>query len=197
MSSGKKLTAEQKAARALKASRTKFEALSKAEKRVAIAKDVIAQVKAKQMKAATGYGYVAFDSAVTAKPDQCLYEVVDKNRKDCFVCGIGALFCSALKLKNKFDVADLGYHSYEESGSVEIDEISHGTVAKYMKPWFSELQLDLVETAFEGYTTGLVWDMDGDTAERISSFCGNEGDADARLVAIMQNIVDNNGTFKP
>lgn len=141
--------------------------------RVAIAKDVITQVKAKQYIATQG-------TYLSAEPlpngQMYRYDVpVTKENVDaiehCKVCAIGSAVLSGIRLFNeiKFGVR-----------TTECPDATY-SVYKAVDTWFERTQAVMMEDAFE----------DGD-------FGFNKYEtAEDRLIAIFQNIIDHEGTFVP
>ena len=179
----------------------KFNTLSKAEQRILIAKDVIAQIKANKYKPAPGI-------YVTLKIPKSLDITKDaksnlENVENCVVCGVGACLVSTVKFKNTLTLHDLDHptSSYKDSTKA----------AKLLKSVFPPSQLALIETAFEReYCEGSHWSsepVDGGgiggkltdkQAYKAENFGDNYWDSSTkRLLAIMENIITNAGTFKP
>ena len=162
----------------------KFRKLTKAQKRVAIAKDVLLQLKARRINARTGqylwakgtpdpYGY--YNTASTVLTAQ-----------SCNACALGALFCGLLD------------NTEDHPGHVVTVDIRN-TLA----PYFSSRQLGDIESAFEGgdgfggsRTAHLHFQAQAyaDGYVGINFFPKWENDED-RLRAIMNNIIRNKGKF--
>jgi hypothetical protein len=192
--SGKKFENLQKK---LKARNAAFRKLPRAMQRVAIAEDVIAQLRAKKFVAYStyfGWGNIARNGH---DGDDNISGIADANEAGvdlsacisqvtCSVCGIGSLFASAVLNANKLklNLNTLG----ERAAEVE-----------YLKRWFSEKQLDLVEAFFER------WDEYDRVYKGIhigsyvirNSPIYREQDDTKRLKKIMENIISNNGKFDP
>jgi len=165
--------------------------MTKAQKRVAIAKDVIKQIAARNFRPKGGI-YVSL-----AKPEAGMgdYETTaDKaffnarKRKPCVVCAKGAMVCSTIRLFNKF------------SDSIAALEPS---VENVLRRNFGKRMGDMIECAFEQ------WDFDGydghennhilgkDAVNRSYAFGLKYRSNTKRIIAIMRNIIANKGTFKP
>ena len=169
-----------------------FAKLSKAEKRVAIAKDVLAQIAAGKYVAEAGV-YVETQIPVTQQDsDKQVCDLIEG--KECHVCALGSVFVSAVKFADKLTVGDVEEfpYVYDEDDPVNLNPFQSG----YLTQFFSRGQLGLMECCFErgpaGDFSGAVDDMEL-PEQWGSSF---EDDRD-RLVAIMENVVRNGGTFKP
>lgn len=176
----------------LKLENAKFKKLSKPEQRIAIAKDVIAQIKAKKFVA--GHTYFQLGKNELNPPQT--YEAVEKKLQlgeciaqvGCEVCGIGSLFASAVLKNDKL--------KFEDFYDVREQEV------EYLGKWFSKKQLDLVEVYFEqdleagygaDYRDTHSWEDEIFPDHPIVS----EPDDDRRLIMIMENIVSNDGKFDP
>lgn len=152
---------------------------SKKAARVAVAKDVIKWINAGSLSPKRGDGYVVFGESASAT-----FKGLAKN---CTVCAMGAALLSSFRL---FDGE--GFSHVVNEGGVCSEEIKF-----QLDGLFDINQLKLMEKAFEAiplldYETeshGLDW-----TAEIFGSHFKNDADC---LIAIMQNVIDNEGTFKP
>lgn len=181
-----------------KVKKVPFSKLSKAEKRVAIAKDVLQQIRVGKYIADAGryiYGVDAPDI------EDVYYESdIKKNFskiKECKVCAMGACLMSATKFANKLKFQDIG------SG---ISDLNNPQVKSLFKSIFSPVQLLLIERSFEGRTGGStvgcdVFGLDefdfNQQIEKCSDFYHEYPTDEDRLVGIMNNIIENKGTFKP
>ncbi len=140
--------------------------------RVQVARDVIGRIRSGFLTPAVG-AYV--DDNYSAE--------------DCQACALGAMFCVL--------VADA------EAREVSTLETAHEQL-KIIRPLlldhFSSEQLGLVECAFEGcsgyYEGELTEEMPDDLSMALDYFSDYPDEAE-RLVAIMQSIIDNEGTFVP
>lgn len=177
-----------------------FAIMTKSQKRVAVAKDVIASLKSGQIKAIQGT-WVEPLRRENFVPENKVGDVEFcdiLNKTKCKCCGLGALFVEAVKRFNKFK---------------SVADVDHYDVYDYLDKIFSEEQLNMIECTFE---CGLGSTRKSDFKDVIyqSSYsylnsytsktydnCIRFGEAfktpKLRMIAIMQNIVNNNGTFKP
>lgn len=183
--------------------------LTNAEKRVLIAKDVIAQIKREKYlaqpglfisdsvwEAIGGSSYGSYD----VDPDnpnrgEVLLKFIEEKEKNCEVCALGGAFVSAVKLFDKCSRDDI------------VREDSRATTHEYLKRWFSNDQMNLIESAFEGGPFVGVngdeeaeYDEDGNEIipkdiKKAIAFGERYQDAGERLMGIMRNIVRNKGTF--
>lgn len=199
----KKITQEQ-----LKERNEKFNNLTNGEKAVEIARDVINSIKVKEFIPSTTYGNLDWTMI-------CHYNKVDEDdvqefmlnelnykKNPCKVCAMGAVMFSKIKLGNGAKLKDIG-----ESNDIAIQ----------LEGIFSPSQLRLMELAFEGTYNGNYKDkIDADevydyglsgevykgewlNAHKFYRKFGEETEKDREdcIIAIMENIIENNGTFKP
>lgn len=163
-----------------------FEKLSPAEKRVAIARDVLAQISLKRLIPTNGRWLSGKDdndlfSAKDEKKDLELQEILGKKR-ECKGCALGGMFMCAVELADKLKVSDLSSDTREENSMQQED------VFAYMKKFFTLDQLNKIESAFE-QGDGATEDSDG------AHWLSSEGDASERMRLIMENIIVNKGKF--
>ena len=167
-----------------------FKKATKAQKRVMIAQDVLAQLKTKRYFAESGCWVQPNIKAAcekNLKDEDSVQELFAKKKiKSCNVCALGGLFMSCINLNNNTTVQDLKDETYIGDLVADDDKLSNG-----LNRIFTQKQLILIETYFEG-SEGY---FKGDDEETVTFF--ENYDDDERLEMIMQNIIDNNGTFKP
>lgn len=191
----------------LKREKDEFKKMSKAEKRVAVAEDVIAQIKAEVYTPESGT-YVRFEHTskavekgyyslgdLYAKPADLM---MDEGMLNCNVCAKGAMFLS---------------HIRKDSDECTVSQAADGgdeqIIENRLTDLFSEEQLDLIEAAFETeahhYTddhgTDDDFNEDGDPKRgtigaKAERFGDKYSTDQRRLMAIMRNIIRNKGTFK-
>lgn len=178
----------------------KFQKLTKGQKRVAVAQDVIASLKSGQIKAIQGTWAEPLrrENFVPEDKEVEFCEVLNKTKCKC--CGLGALFVEAVKRFDKF------------KSVVAVDDYD---IYHYLKKIFSEEQLDMIECSFEcgdgvnkeGSFKDAIpsissygeycYEYNSKTYDRCVRFGKTFKTPRLRMTAIMQNIVNNNGTFKP
>jgi hypothetical protein len=183
-----------------------FKSMSAPERRVAIAKDVIAGLRAKRLVAQSGVYFSPLINADKAKKfdlatdnwgnKQNFQEELDMQQifkfsmKSCECCAKGALFIAAVE---KFD-------SVKDTNSVNAEDAADRWNGDWVcsplieKGFFSRSQLDLIENFFEGF------DMyfKGTPIEKANqAFHDIYPKAEDRMIQIMKNIIKNEGTFKP
>jgi hypothetical protein len=178
-----------------------FTKMSNAEKRVEVAKDTLLRIEMKQLDAYTG-SIIQYVNTVKDKYGKTsIQDVINTDSKfTCQVCAKGAMFMSYVGRVNKMEFCDINTGNYGQSSvHTKLGEI------------FSLEQLALIELAFEGeqYLKYLddEDDFDGTAVENIilsdndynqaDLFHNSYGNVDYRLIAICENIIKNEGTFKP
>jgi hypothetical protein len=179
-----------------------FKKATKAEKRVMIAKDVLAQIKANRYIAESGT-WVDANWNIRNEIDgtesvQKLF--ADRTIETCNVCALGSLFMSCTNLNNNTCVSDINYGG---EGTEIGERIEEGdTLSNGLNKIFSKKQLQLIEVYFEkgdgwfgedGYTGNYI----GEDSRHVEYFNDAYPDDEDRLVEIMKNIVANDGTFVP
>lgn len=169
----------------MKAKTKKFDDMTPAQKRMAIAQDVIAQLAAKQLIAKSGI-YCSMPANAKVKDAKCT------------VCGIGAIFVAKCRRTDPSLTGKSIIRSWEDDyyddGELTIEKVQFNSadaedIHILMKGIFSVDQLELIEAAFEGYADGDTFFSDVDLDPY--------SDADLRLRLIMENIIVNKGTFIP
>lgn len=129
----------------------------------------------------------------------------DNTVATCNVCALGGMFMSCTLFNNKTTVNDVGGRAIVSLGQQleRKDELSNG-----FNQIFDLEQLREIEAAFEGgggyfdesiYTRdSRTWDPTiGDYKYNYATYYQAFPDHSKRLIAIMENIVKNNGTFIP
>ncbi len=175
--------------------------------RVAIAKDVLRWIETKRFLVKKGYYVVdqEFDEYKDVGPALITKEDVDTNAdakeimqdRNCRVCALGACFLASLDRYNNVGCSDLvaNYGNNYHKGQ----SLSQFDTMKYLKRFFAPEQLDLIEAAFEMNVCHRVV-LERDNIELLKAKkWGDEyfNNPTERLEAIMENIIDNRGTFKP
>lgn len=169
--------------------------LTEAQKRVAIAKDVIAQVKAGKYQPKTGL-YVEMPRLKKADVGGDWQDVV-KRTKTCEACALGCALLSEVRLFNNFPITEDHKEIEDEAGYSYLADSARWR--DRLRAIFGAKQMSMIETAFEcAECVDPRDDRDifDPELDRAGNFCFNMDEGD-RLLAIMWNIVRNKGTFKP
>jgi hypothetical protein len=168
-----------------------FKKATKAQKRVMIAQDVLAQLKAKRYVAESGcWVRIHYNPTTVAKTDSVQELFVEKKIESCNVCALGGLFMSCTNFNNNTLLEDLDDASEELGNLIDEEE----KLSNKLNKIFSTDQLKLIESYFEA-NGGFFRDYDED--DRIEVFYNKNSSDKKRLQLIMENIVENNGTFVP
>lgn len=179
-----KLEKQLKLYKSIEKNNTKFTKMSKAQKRITIAKDVIASLRLGKFNASPGTYFSLADKNYReeeARPSDNQALLLD-TAISCEVCAIGAIFASKVRSGNKCNL-DLG-------GSPDDNILINN-----LKGIFTEKELRIIETAFEGEAQSNMVN-DNIEIEAANWFRNNHPDKDdKRLIAIMKNIIKNKGTF--
>jgi len=166
-----------------------FETLSPSEKRVEIAKDVVASIRKGQYYACSGV-YVHPNYTVDCHDDEQFQNLLKNNEVTCSVCAIGACFMSLIRFTNNLTVGE--YHSSSSRFGQDND------FRRRLEEYFPPEQLGLIEAAFE-QAEGFALNMgvDSGLATKAMNFRTDEEDDEDALIRICENITENNGEFIP
>ena len=168
-------------------------------KAVAIAKDVIAQIKNLRLMEGTYFqGDVIVPPSVSDAQD-----LIGPITKKCTVCGIGACFISSIRLFDEMPIRRLRLHRLRPRFSdlpSELLSIDGDAIRSHLDRFFDGRDLRLIEAAFE-CSTGLAYRrgyprIGLKEAERAQEFGERFESRRRRLVAIMENVVKHKGRFK-
>lgn len=182
--------------------------MTKAEKRVAVAKDVLAQIKAKKLKAKSGV-YVRAKLSFVPKGGEDVQTLLKQGQiTSCSACALGSAFLSYARLYDNVKVERYGeFRPERDTFSYNDATGEYGLAASILAdrpnvtlgPLFGRPQMELIEQAFEAKNSD--WFPDGEAPEKAllaaEAFGKRYSRNEDRLVAIMRNIVRNKGTFKP
>ena len=191
-----------------------FKGLTKSQKRVQIALDVLTQLRTKRIVAQAGMyfeGTLSKDELQVSENTD-MQEVL-RNTETCTACAVGSLFVCAVERFDKFKATDVfDYDEVDKEFEIDIDQFD-----SYLEKFFTPKQLGMMEAAFEGFFHN--WDASliplKEREAAISFFKGTDLEpqdltvwssireiedrelAPERLRLIMENLVINNGTFDP
>jgi len=164
--------------------------LSKGEKRVEIAKDVLKAIKDSVYLPLRG----RYINVIKKSSEVSVQKSLKKKELQCKVCVIGSCFLSLIKFENKFNVDDISNSLF----LIDYEDDENGSGRERLLKHFSKNQLGLIENAFEKttcFTEHL--EIKVHTANKSYSFKNNGEDDKIVLIRIMKNIILNKGTFKP
>ena len=166
------------------------------EQRVAIAKDAIKQIKAEKFIAEAGT-YLAIEDELGCKTGDELQKTLNKRKNKgavCKVCGIGAAFISTVRLFDNYKIKEAELDGWDSSTTLLVE---HTDMRTLLKEYFSPSQLSLIECAFEQRSEYMKSDSYKKDRKAATLFGNKYEDENERLLAIFENIVKNNGIFKP
>lgn len=156
--------------------------MTKKEKRIAIVKDTLNQLK--NMKVAQG-SYIAGACNINNPKEDIIVL-----RKNCKVCALGGLFLSYIGLYNSVDKFDM-VSSYDDS----MIETERYNITDKLSKYFSDKQLNMIECAFEGGDVDC--NLSYKEEEVCAAFTSKCKTPAGRLRKILTNILENDGLFKP
>lgn len=189
---------------AIKKTNAEFKKATKAQKRVLVAKDVLAQINAKRYTAEAGvwvrpnWSY-KIDSYSINTTDSVQKLFADRSIESCNVCALGGMFMSCTNLNNNTTVEQLSAEAEDSLG----ENIEHGeNLSNGLNKIFTSKQLQLIEMYFENGEGwfgeyGHTGCANGADQQHIEAFYERYQNDDDRLKEIMKNIVANDGTFVP
>jgi len=158
------------AGKVVKSAKKSYDEMSRKERKVAIARDVIANLNALKIKRNSGYvvGGMDYDIESLLSFGVTPQQISQKLKKECTLCARGAMMLCKVDKFNHFNF----------EGVDNLGDIDNNNTTDALQDAFTDYELDNIEEAFEGYWS----DVDDDND---------------RLRAIMQNIIDHKGDFKP
>lgn len=188
----------------LSAKNKHFWSLQKRDQRTAIAAEVISQIKAKKMLARTGHYFIIGtksndNTLITASKVSKLDKIMEK--EGCTVCALGACFAGIVDLGDKVQMEEM-FYEYSFTKKAEFDrDVNVVSMKNKIREVFTPEQMSLIESAFErkifkdeGLTITSEFRANRRIAVDFSKLYKTDED---RLLAIMQNIRKNRGTFIP
>lgn len=182
--------------------------VSNTQRRIAIAKDVLKQIRLKTIRPKAGH-YIKAKLTFAPKGDEDIQALLQDGKiKKCEACALGSAFLSYARL---YDNVKLGGYESALGARYEYDAASRWGATPalsgqrptaVLSPVFGLRQMEVIEYAFESRSSALSWPLsDGDAPQvdlaRAVAFGKKYRTDTQRLVAIMKNIVRNKGTFKP
>ena len=161
--------------------------LTKAERRVRVAKDVIKQLKFNQRFSTYGWASIP----ITIDLNDSAQKHIKMLQRECEACALGKCFLSFIKLENKVKMKEIARKSFYDD-DINAVRITRGTVIQKLGKLFSEDQLDLIEACFEQTTVFARSVIPSKALDFTKDLTKEE-----RLKAIMLNVIENKGVFKP
>ena len=185
----------------------RFKAATPAQKRVLIAKDVLEQIKRRRFVPEVGSWATFFTNVTEHWQDDWLYLHIEgdlsfkikhesmqqlflKERPTCECCALGALFVSSALYTPTATLAKIE-RDLAGDGLVRIER--GAKTSTNLGKYFSKQQLKLIEAAFEG-NIGAFRLSDEKLVDKTELWYETYPEPKKRMVAIMKNIIANNGT---
>ncbi len=177
----------------------KFRQATRSQKRVLIAREVLAQLKTGRFIAKHGTFLFLDNEDVYADESELhksLQELfLSKEIKNCSVCALGGLMFGCTILNNKERVGNLDVEFYGLGERIR----QNGKLRNGLNTFFSSEQLQLIEIAFEN-DRGAFRSLsirNREQAYKAAYFGSNIDDPYDLMVKIMRNIIKNKGEFIP
>lgn len=162
-----------------------------------MAKDVLKRIYTRQIVPQTGtYLYVEIPDALKTSQEIDLQHLLSKKGVECQACALGSAICSIAHFSDKIAVDDDGFQIQEDRS---VDFANENKLRKIFGS-----NLELIEYAFEangddwGSTmTEASWKLSDKQKEAANAFSDKYKSDKQRLIAIMKNIIKNDGHFIP
>lgn len=157
--------------------------------RILIAEDAIALLEAKRLRA--DVGRYLWDYVPTGTTDSTqMQEIVEgwlQQDDGCMACALGSAFVASVRRFDALLASDFSPHRAE--------------ITAYLKHFFAQRQLDMIELAFERNALPLPQEardaLGGDTVSACVAWGAGLHNYNTRLLALFQNLVRNRGEFVP
>lgn len=186
--------------------RKSWSTMSRAEKRVAVCKDALQQIQMGIAVPLQGvYIKVGKNSGGLSKdflsPEVSIQKCIPN--MTCGVCAKGSLLLAHVDIANEL-----------KGNRYSLESMNSDTIVKQLKNTFSKHILNMIETAFEERVIGSIDYLENieivqgifhpqeyRTPNKKALSCINFGkkytSAKRRLIAILENVIENKGKFKP
>ncbi len=190
----KKTTKQTKAVRerAIKRANAAFAKMTPAQKRVQIARDVIAQLDENKLIAQFGTWVAPTDDGGAFEfsgEDQQVRDALSGG--PCHACALGSLFVCAVTRADKLRAGEL------HDGNEKRGYIGKLDVFEYLGRFFDQDQLDMIETVFEG-GGGSTWhsaEAANWAPSEAANWAPSEEEPSDLMRLIMLNVIKNRGQF--
>lgn len=173
----------------------RFATLSPAQKRVAIAKDVLQQMQRDAIIPTTG-SWLTEDIRIGSAAgrirnitSQTQLQAVLKAMQECHTCHLGALFVSSVEIANDFKVGDMTYNSFGHTTPGFPISLEGPSLYLQLEKFFERDQLNMMETVFE--------QNQGATHHEVGAIYGGINSPADRMRLLMENLILNKGRFDP
>lgn len=173
--------------------RKAWDKMSKKERRVSIARDVLRRLERGELRLGINYYCEPDDDEDFAlQKGDISKEDITKLQTECRVCARGAFMISRIsKCKDvKWEQLKNG-----KSNTIHVDNEANSNI---LKDSFTQKQLGLIEAAFEfSLEYGVDYGNSSEDSREAAKFGYDLDKPQDRLIAICQNIIDNDGKFNP
>lgn len=173
--------------------------MSKNEKAIAVAKDVIAQLKRIDipLHVQRENGYIVAPLSVIPEEACDLQAIVDNVQGSCRVCALGATVLSAARLFDQIPAMDVLRPGHRGEGGLQVLSDREDMFDALVRTGvFDDEECALIEAAFEKTWAWNKEASDEKIGRAMSFGKGFESDSDC-LIAIMENVIANDGHFVP
>lgn len=169
-------------------SKKAFDKLSKKEKRIRVAQDVIDRISLSQLTPRAGNFCIFNEIPLEVEKEEKLSERLKSLELKCTVCAKGGLFLSYIGIVNNYNTSPLATNLYGES--IQSDEM------KQLMEVFDAKQLAMIETAFERSYFSWNAPLSYYEIQDCKDFGYRFDNSSQRLIGICENIIKY-GKFNP
>lgn len=201
----------------LKKDNASFRKMSKARRRVAVAKDVIRLMKVGYLRPAhTGYANLSVNDRLMTKefthrevPTTKLpVRRLLREAEGCHVCALGGIFLASLlnvngQIEKGLGLDNVGEILWENENGINR-VVGSDSISEALRGLFDPHQLEMIETAYEGWGTfgeQESWRLQlNKLLDAVDSNSTDREDlkrSELTIYAIMLNIIQNKGEFDP
>jgi len=170
-------------------------------KALAIAKDVLEHLDNLKAIETGTYGAVAKNAKLPVHSKSDAQKHIDRIERNCTVCALGACLISYVRLYDQVKLNELlkPYSRVDDWFDDKKRYFDLQTMYDTLASAFSDTQLGLIEAAFEGAAILGELPKAPTVVQAYTAHCFGVKYKDPRdrLIAIMNNIVENKGWFRP
>jgi hypothetical protein len=170
-----------------------------AKKRVLLAKDVLSLLQEGKIIAQQDkYFESKHIDLSTVSSEESFQKLLQEDKEPCEVCAVGSLLVCAVKRYNKAKIKDIRFTSHRDDDDNSLGSNDALCFMKILERYFSREQIVLIKSAFEKTSRGIDSCFHGNLQPDdllIAQEKYKDMDSEQTMIAIMQNIIDNNGTF--
>jgi len=154
------------------------------EQRIEVASDVLMHIDSGKLEG-KNMTYLSVDT-LQSHIGKSLQKVLGRFKK-CKACALGGMFYALIMRHNDYKI------------TIDVNTVPPSTMREILGKVFTKKQLLLVESAFEETFLCAYHDYTTKTQERAKNYTLRHhlNNGQETLIHIMNNIIKNNGTFKP